>query len=282
MKKIFHIFIGSILILTVWGCYGKQAPTQDLLARVGDNTLSRQEVEAVMPVGLSDSARTVFIEQYIGDWISSQLIYDVARKNLPNPEYLDRMVENYRRELFAYEYRKRLSDERLAAELPEDSLLQFYEAHSNDFKLQRDIIKGVFLKVPAKAPQLQSLRRWVADAGEKGVENIEKYAVKNAIGYDYFFDRWVWLDDIKDNIPYDFKDAKVSIAPGKTFEHTTDESIYMLYVDSCLNKGDIMPYEFARPRIMEILLNEQRVIFNKELEQELYQQAVEAGRVERF
>lgn len=158
----------------------------------------------------------------------------------------------------------------------------FYELHRDEFKLQKDIAKGLLLKVPANAPQLATLRKWVATAGDMGVENIEKYAVKNAIGYDYFLDRWVTLDDIKDNIPYEFGSDNRVIQPHKTFEHKSDDMIYMLYIDSCKYVGDVMPFVFARPRILEIMLNERRVEFNKQLEKALYEEAVSDGRVERY
>ncbi|MBR5844454.1 MAG: hypothetical protein IKY75_07745 [Bacteroidaceae bacterium] len=282
MKRILSIILCSILTLLVWGCYGKHEPSHDVLARVGEHTLTTREVLAEVPAGLNDSARAVFIEHYINEWISSQLIYDMARKNLSNIDHLNNLVEAYRRDLYAYEYRKRLSDERLAADLPEDTIMAFYKAHRNEFTLQRNIAKGVFLKVPAQAPQLSALRKWVASAGVQDVENIEKYAVKNAIGYDYFLDRWVNTDDLKDNIPYEF-DSKASVLkPQKMFEHKSNDMIYMLYIDSCLYVGDVMPYEVARQRIVEILLNERRMSFNKELEQALYQEAVADGLVERY
>lgn len=282
MKSILHISICVILILSVWGCRGNQQPTQDVLARVGTATFTQQELDEVIPVGLSDSAQIVFANRYIDDWIADRLIYEMACKNLPDVERLEKLVEQYRHDLFSHEYRKRLSDERIASSLPEDTLQAFYDAHSKEFKLHKPIVKGLLLKVPVNAPQLASLRKWVKAAGTSGVENIEKYAIKNAIGYDYFFDRWVWFDDIKDNIPYDFDDDNSFLSGHKTFEYKSDEQIYLLYIDSYLKAGETMPYEFARARVLDILLNEKRVEFNKELERELYNEAIENGMVERF
>ena len=264
-----------ILILSVWGCRGKQKSTQDVLARVGTTTFTQQQLDDVMPRGLSDSAQMVFANRYIDNWIAEELLYEMACKNLPD-------VQEYRRDLFCHEYRKRLSDERVAASIPEDTLQQFYQEHSQEFKLHKPIVKGLLLKVPINAPQLQSLRQWVKSAGVNGVEKIEKYAVKNAIGYDYFFDRWVWFDDIKDNIPYDFKDDNLFLSQNKTFEHKGEDMIYLLCIDSYLKAGDVMPYEFARSRVLEILLNEKRMEFNKELKRELYDEAVADGIVELF
>ena len=87
---------------------------------------------------------------------------------------------------------------------------------------------------------------------------------------------------MKDNIPYEF-DSKASVLkPQKMFEHKSNDMIYLLYIDSCLYVGDTMPYEVARQRIVEILLNERRMSFNKELEQALYQEAVADGMVQRY
>ncbi len=271
-----------ILILSVWGCRGKQKSTQDVLARVGTTTFTQQQLDDVMPSGLSDSAQMVFANRYIDNWIAEELLYEMACKNLPDVERLEKLVQEYRRDLFCHEYRKRLSDERVAASIPEDTLQQFYQEHSQEFKLHKPIVKGLLLKVPINAPQLQSLRQWVKSAGVNGVEKIEKYAVKNAIGYDYFFDRWVWFDDIKDNIPYDFKDDNLFLSQNKTFEHKGEDMIYLLCIDSYLKAGDVMPYEFARSRVLEILLNEKRIEFNKELKRELYDEAVADGIVELF
>lgn len=281
MKRVLFIFISSILILSVWGCSDKQELPKDVLARVDDNTLTRQQVDATIHTTLSDSAYSLYVEQYVEEWVASQLVYDLARKNLPNAQQLDEMVEKYRRELFSYEYRKRLSEERLENVLTDDTLSQFYNAHREEFRLHRPIVKGILLKLPHNAPQLSTVRKWLKDSS-KNLENIEKYAVKNAIGYDYFIDRWVWFDDIKDVIPYDFAGNSDVLGQKDLFEHQQDDIVYMLCIDSYLNVGDIMPYEFALPQVRELLMNEYRVEFNHNLDSALIERATTEGRVERF
>lgn len=281
MKREIFIFISSILILSVWGCSGKQELPDDVLARVDTNTLTRRQVDATLHTTLSDTAYNLYVEQYVDEWIATQLVYELARKNLPNAEQLDAMVESYRQELFNYEYRKRLSEERLGNILTEDTLLNFYNTHKEEFRLHRPIVKGILLKVPNNAPQLSSVRKWLKE-GDKNIENIEKYAVKNAIGYDYFVDRWVWLEDIKDVIPYDFGNDNDILGKKEIFEHKHDDIIYLLSIHSYLNEGDVMPYEFAQPQVKELLMNEYRVYFIKELDESLIERATTEGRVERF
>ncbi len=282
MNRLYYIACTCILILSVWGCSSNQKPADNVLARVGSVMLTQEQLDADMPEGLSDSTRVAFTDKYVDSWITSQLVYNVARKNLPDTKHLDEMVEAYRRDLFSHEYRTRLSNERLSDDIPEDTLVKFYEEHKQDFLLHKPIISGLLLKVPYNTPQLSNIRKWVKSADDQAIEKIEKYAIKNAIGYDYFFDKWVWFDDIKDNIPYDFDNDDTFLKKNKVLECRNEDIIYLLHVDKYLNTGDVMPYEFARKRIIEILLNEYRINFNRELEQELYEEALHQGMVEKF
>lgn len=269
-------------MLAAWGCSDNRTDTKDLLVRVGNHTLSQRQLEADMPAGLSPEDRAAFTKQYIDDWVSSVLLYDVALKNLPDVERLDRLVDDYRRDLFVYEYCSRLADERVETDIPEDSIRLFYEENSSHFTLHKAIVKGMLLKVPKNAPSLSSLRTWVASGAQSAVEKIEKYAIKNAIGYDYFYDHWVWFDDVKDNIPYDFGNDDSFLRQHKNLEVTQNDNIYLLHISEHLTAQSVMPYEFARQRIIEILTNRKRVKFNEELKHEVYDDAVREGRIEYF
>ena len=253
-----------------------------MLVRIDNHVLSTRQLNEDMPARLTSEEREAFTRQYIDEWVSSILLYDVARKNLSDVERLDRLVDDYRRDLFVYEYCSRLSDERVAGDFPEDSIKAFYEQNSKRFTLHKPIVKGLLLKVPKNAPSMSSLRSWVASGSQSAVEKIEKYAIKNAIGYDYFYDHWVWFDDVKDNIPYDFGNDDSFLRQHKDLEVSQNDNVYLLHISEYQTAQSVMPYEFARQRIIEILTNRSRVKFNEELKREVYDEAVREGRVEYF
>ena len=269
-------------MLIAWGCSDNRTDTKDVLVRIDNHVLSTRQLNEDMPAGLTSEEREAFTRQYIDEWVSSILLYDVARKNLSDIERLDRLVDDYRRDLFVYEYCSRLSDERVAGDFPEDSIKAFYEQNSKRFTLHKPIVKGLLLKVPKNAPSMSSLRSWVASGSQSAVEKIEKYAIKNAIGYDYFYDHWVWFDDVKDNIPYDFGNDDSFLRQHKDLEVSQNDNVYLLHISEYQTAQSVMPYEFARQRIIEILTNRSRVKFNEELKREVYDEAVREGRVEYF
>ena len=66
----------------------------------------------------------------------------------------------------------------------------------------------------------------------------------------------------------------------KRLMQTEDSSyVYLLYVDSFLPKGSVMPYELAEDEIRESMRNEQKVAFIRSVKEDLYNSALERGRV---
>jgi hypothetical protein len=54
--------------------------------------------------------------------------------------------------------------------------------------LIKTLYKGLFLKVPADAPNLSEVKTWYKSGNVASLEKIEKYSIQNAAIYEYFFD----------------------------------------------------------------------------------------------
>lgn len=119
---------------------------------------------------------------------------------------IDKEVERYRKELITYEYRNRLVGEKAGTEFSDEDMEAYYKANPEQFRLKRAVIKGLFLKVPEKSPNIDKLKRWYSSGKPEAIENIEKYGLKNAVIYEYFYDKWVDLDEVMANIPYVMED----------------------------------------------------------------------------
>ena len=51
-------------------------------------------------------------------------------------------------------YQQALMNQTLSKEISETELADYYEKHQELFKVERPLMKGLFIKVPLKAPQL--------------------------------------------------------------------------------------------------------------------------------
>ena len=275
------IFIAFVSLL----CACKQTrpiDDADVLVRVKDRVLGREEIQRQIPRSLSSADSLLMAESLAKKWVKDALVYEVALRNLEREERaeVDRLVEEYRHSLIRYRYEEQLVRERLSSDFQESDKLRFYEENQSKFVLDKALIKGLYLKVPADAPGLADVKKWYRSTSESAVEKIEKYSVQNAVIYDYFYDKWVDFDQVMDNIPMRVTDANAFLKANRYVEMCDSTYCYLLNISDYLPIGRVAPYDYAGPQIIEMLTNQRKVQFLKDFEDELYNDAVKHGDVE--
>ena len=237
-------------------------------------------VEENIPTGLSKEDSIIAAEHYIHSWVSDILLYNIALKNLNDKDNIDRMVEDYRRSLIVYQYEEQLVSEKLSNEIDERSLSDYYNRNKDKLTLERPLVKGLFLKVPATAPQLNEIRTWFRSANSASRENLEKYCLNNAATFNYFVDKWTDYNDIINNFPKDQVTKEDLQVHKKMVEKQDNNFFYFLNITDFLQQGDNTPYEYAKPAMREILINQRKLEFLKKTEDNLYQRAIDRGEVQ--
>ena len=249
------------------------------LVKVGSKVLYRNVLEENIPVGLSAEDSTIAAEHFIRSWINENLLYNIASKNIRDKENVERLVENYRKSLLIYQYEEQLINERLTNEIDEQSLYDYFNRNKDKLKLERPLVKGVFLKVPINAPQLNEIAVWYKSKAPFSRENLERYSLNNATSFDYFVDKWVDFNDLLNNFPKDQLYKEDHTVKRKTIEKQDDGYFYFLNITDCLLPGDNAPYEYAKTTIQEILINQRKIEFLKKTEEDLYQRALTKGEI---
>lgn len=255
---------------------------ENAVASVGNYLLHREEVDRAIAKGISPVDSALMEEAFIRNWVKEKLLFEKAKENIGNLNQIEREVEAYKQRLIIFEYEKQLVNERLVTELSESEMESFYRNHRADFMLEYPILKGLFLKVPADAPQLDGLRKMMKKVDDTTLEKIEKYSLQNALVYEYFFDRWEPFDQLMKNIPYEITNANRFLRENKSVEVTDNGFWYYLFIQSYLPAGKEQPYEYAREKIREVLLNQKKKGFIRMVEEELYQKAVRDEKVKYY
>lgn len=274
-------FILLTLSVSLFACKKAiQTDEPDALVKVNDRILTRNEVESLIPKGTTSADSLLLAESYIKKWVKDELVLKIAERNLgSDKETIDKLVDAYRRSLLRYRYQEKLIQEKLSDEIQESDVLTYYDTNKEKFVLDKNLIKGLFLKVPADAPNLSEVKTWYKSGNVASLEKIEKYSIQNAAIYEYFFDKWVDFDEIRNNIPNQISNPESFLRTNKTLEVNDSSYCYLLNIRQVLLKGQVEPFEYAEPRIREILINQRKLDFIKEFEEELYNDALDGGDV---
>lgn len=279
MRTEFYILCGLIGLSS---CTKNATPQQKgTLVKVNEHTLTKEDVLSVLPKNISSADSLLWAESYIKQWVKDNLVYDVALQNLgdKNRAEIDRLVDSYRRSLVRYRYQEQLVHERLSANITDEEKRIFYDENQDQFELDHSLIKGLFLKIPIDAPNLDEVKKWYRSTSEASIEKIEKYSVQNAVVYDYFYDKWVSFDEVFVNIPIQVTNENEFLRTHSFVEIADSSYCYLLNIEEYVAKGKIAPFEYASKQISDMLVNQRKVQFLKNFEEELYNDAIRGGNV---
>lgn len=274
------ICCGLLSILLCMACsrrYENKGRTP--LVEIDGNFLYREDLESAFPGDLHKEDSLLFAEHYIRNWVEDVLLYEKAQDNVPDDGTIEKLVENYRRALIMHTYQQALIHQKLSDKIVEKELVDYYDKNKELFKLEAPVIRGLFIKLPLKAPQLANVRRWYKSSDQNAVDHLEKYSLQNAVKYEYFYDKWIPLAEILNLIPHKTSDIGNLLNKQRHVELKDTAFYYFLNVSDYRAAGEQAPYKFVRSNVKDMLLNLKQVEFIKQIKSDLYQQAVKKKRI---
>lgn len=244
------------------------------IVTVRDKTLYKNELNNVMPQALSSEDSIAAAQTYIKMWINDQLMYDKAQKNIVNKDEIERLVAGYRKSLITNLYQEQLLKVQLSKSFSDKELESFYEANKGKFKLKENVIKGLYLKVPINSKELNNFIKWYKQSTDAAVGNIEKNTLQNAVGYEYFYNKWVALNDIVDNMPLSVNNGDEFLRTNKNVEVRDSSFVYLLNIKEYKTIGSEAPFEYIKNQLIEVYTEQRKSDYLKKVQQDLYDKAV--------
>ncbi|HOD67844.1 MAG: peptidyl-prolyl cis-trans isomerase [Bacteroidaceae bacterium] len=245
------------------------------LVELNGSVLYEEELVNALPPGYSGQDSIDFAEKYIRNWVEDVMFYHNAIRNIPDTKDIDRLVENYRRSLIEHEYQRRLLDQKFSTQITDEEIEQFYNENSRLFEQNESLVKGLFLKIPAKAPELAKIRRLYVQIDDASFEEIEKYSIRNSARCEFFYENWRPLAEIEMLLPQSDIPLESMLEEKRSLEFKDEENIYLLNISELISKGGIEPLEYAHGKVRVLLTNNNEVEYMKKVREELYQSALE-------
>ena len=278
MKKYIKIYTIYLLSCLLCGCHVfEEKRMVGTVAEYNGKTITVEDIQ-LLTLGLSSEDSVRVVDQYIRQWATGLIEYDVA-KDKTNKD-IERLVEDYRRSLYLHEYEQRLIAQRMP-QMIEDTLIEsFYSLHSKYLILSESIIRGLLLVVPNKAPNMNDLRKKIQQPNlEENIEWLEKFAYQYAVGYELFLEDWKDMSEIIVLMPFEQNDLDKQLKNKRQIELQDSINTYILQVTELHMKGELKPLTYARKEIESILLRQRQVEFLKEERNLLYEKALKEGKL---
>ncbi|WP_430809771.1 MULTISPECIES: hypothetical protein [unclassified Carboxylicivirga] len=248
---------------------------EEPLVKIGETILTKGMVYQAIPNNLTKEDSIIFTQDYINRWIRSELLLKKAELNLtPEEKDVAALLEEYRRSLLIHQYQQKLLQQKYSPLITGSEIQKYYTEMEDNFMLSEPIIKGVFVIVPQSAPNIDKLKELYRSDEAEDLVRLEAYCFQNAHRYEVFLDHWLTMDNINKRLPEPINRPERFIRYNN--HHETADSLYhyFLSIKEYKLSNELAPLDFVEGKIKAILLNKKRLKFIKQLETDLYEEAL--------
>src|SRR5690554_3312940 len=150
------------------------------VARVGETYLFQEDLVVLVKDDMSKEDSTLFVTNYINNWASKQLLLSKSKINLPEEklEEFDRLVSNYRADLYTRAYVEALVLQAQDTAVTQEQLMRYYEQQRENFKLTEKLVQLRFVGMPEQFLDKDKVKAKIRSWTEEDKRYLDSIAVQ--------------------------------------------------------------------------------------------------------
>lgn len=273
-----------ILMLTAMSCgsediHGGKTP----ISRVYDSYLYYEDLGDLVPKGSSADDSASLVKQYITIWVRQQLMIKNAELNL-NSEQMDvqKQLDEYRNNLLIYKYKDAYVKDNLDTLVTQEQIAEYYHSNPDNFMLNTPAVRCIFVQLLDSPEDVYNVQRLLSYRSEKDSLALLEFCHEKAAKFETFDNRWENLAQASKLMPSAISEKDFALKAHGIIRVNEGAYVYLLKIRDYMPAGDVMPFEMAEPSISMILLNKRKTEIIKNLEQSIYDNAVQNKNIEYY
>lgn len=274
----------TILLLFIISCNYNLKNNDGYVARVGDEFLSVEEIQELIPKNLNKQDSIRIVNNVIEEWATSKLLIQNAIINLNEIEksQIDNKSEKYRENLIISEYRNKISNNNPDTSASKDEIELFFSENSKNFKLFEEIIKGRYVKLNKNTFNINEIKRRFRrfNQSDKSFFDSISFQLSN-----YYLNDSIWINKklFFNKIPSLEYDQSLRISKNNLFYVQEDSlALYLIKINNYKKADDYAPLEYIYNRIKEVIVSKKRIDYLNKIDKELIGDAITKNLYERL
>jgi hypothetical protein len=271
LKYIFIILTGLLFLK----CNKQEVSDDKVVAQVGEKKLFQSEISRIIPTEIEEQDSVLMANDYIRKWVKQELLINKANENLTlEQKNLTKEIEEYRNSLIIYKYKNELMNQQMDTLVTNRQIEQYYNANTDNFKLNSNIVKAIFIKIPKEVANPKLIKELADDNSAEGINALREYCIQYAKSFDFFNNNWVDFELVKKNMPGEITDESQFLARNNQIELNDSIYYYLVSIQDYKLKNELAPVEYVETNIKNLILNKRKIEFLKQIEENIYKEGI--------
>ena len=278
MKRFIFILLFSFITI---GCNNlSNNNSNNLVARAGENFLYEND----LPKFLSEDDSIKKFMNFIESWAKEKVLYDLSLVNLSQSKKseIDELVNNYKVDLYINSYKDLIVNTRIDSLVSTSVIDSFYNLNSNNFKLNENLLKFRYVKVPNDNINLSRIKRYIVRVNDDDRLFLDSLNFQFA---DLKLNDSIWYTerDVITSIEFINRQNKSKyLIKNKLFTIEDSQYVNFFIVKDILKSGNIPPISYLYERIKSAIINQRKLQLLQNLNKEILNDALKSRKYEIF
>ena len=280
MGKKALLFLFCVLLVA---CGKDTAPSpEDAVARVNGAYLTRAELAGIVPPGATKQDSIAIVKSFIDRWASQRLMFDAAKVNIGGEKQdgLEDLIRQYKTDLYTKAYLEELVKQSVDTTITEQQLKEYYTANKENFRTTGMLAKLKYLKMEKGHPKFRQASQRFNSGSKKDKAALNEMTLhfKN-----YAFNDTVWtsMNEIYQKLPFITPDNRNKyISSGISYQYPDSVDVYLVKVNKVLDRNMVAPYEYIKPTLKEVIINNRKLELIKKIQKDITDDATKNKKYE--
>lgn len=244
--------------------------SSDIIAEAFGEKLSLKDLSAYLKDARTESDSQFIISRYSDQWVMDKILFEEAKDAVGENKRINDLVDDYKKSLIIHEWDKVLLNETLDTVISENDIKTFYDESKKEFKLQEDIVRVLYVKIPESSNSKIFKDLWKTE----DLPAIKQF-VNQSNGFGFLdTEKWYYKSDLKNLIPSAlFK--KIGFSKPNNYSHTDAESKFFVKIIEMADADNDAPVSFVEEIIKERILHDRAKEILKNKKNALYQKNIQ-------
>jgi hypothetical protein len=254
--------------------------SNDLIARAGEDFLYENDLPKF--ISEEDSIRKYI--NFVESWAKEKVLYDLSLVNLSQSKKneIDELVDNYKVDLYINSYKDLIVNTRIDSIVSISQVDSFYRLNNINFKLNENLIKYRYIKVPNDNINLSRIRRSILRINEEDRLFLDSLNFQFA---DLKLKDSIWYTerDVISSIQFINQQNKSEyLIKNKLFTIEDSQYVNIFIIKDILKSGNIPPISYLYDRIKSTIINQRKLQLLQSLNKEILNDALKSRKYEIF
>jgi len=285
MKKVIKLNVVFLFFLLVVSSCSNSNMNEDkkAVARVNETYLYEEDLDEMIPEGLSKEDSLSRIKTYIDFWVKRQAIMQTAEINLIEEQKdVTKELEDYRMKLLIYRYKQKFIEQNLDTIVTKTQIKEFYDKNESEFLVGQPAVKTLFIKMLKTNSNISMVKRLYRSSKERDIKQVADYCEQNATLYKDFNNNWIYFKDLLINIPIRIDNQEKYLLKNNYIEAQDSVYYYFANIKNYRLKNSIAPLVFVEGNIQSIILNKRKQKIIGDLENNIFNNMLDSKDIELY